>query len=353
MSTKTLRKRIALVAVSAMGFGLMSAAPSSAAVDEAGVGYITAISLAKTSATSSGINNEVTVTATATFPIQAAPGTGDTQTIEFRGALISTPSNGAVSVAMANGTVPTADAGTAVAQAASGNKHTFTYAATTALTAAKTGTFLAKFTPTVAGTYVLRVWQDARAADGVGDAVYVTVETYQDITVTVGAAGALLADQIPNSADTTAGDNSLGGVKVSKVGVEVVQTSGRTGIQVGFAPQYLLTRNAGSITANDEASDMSGKYATIAYSVTNPAGTAVTVYSAQGGTTASASQAVAGLATPGLTSATADIARSQTISPTTGWPQKGSIVYFSAATAGTYTITAFHDANLDTLVSVG
>jgi hypothetical protein len=32
MSTKTLRKRIALVAVSAMGFGLLSAAPSSAAV---------------------------------------------------------------------------------------------------------------------------------------------------------------------------------------------------------------------------------------------------------------------------------------------------------------------------------
>ena len=31
MSTKTLRKRIALVAVSAMGFGLLSAAPSSAA----------------------------------------------------------------------------------------------------------------------------------------------------------------------------------------------------------------------------------------------------------------------------------------------------------------------------------
>ena len=30
MSTKTLRKRIALVAVSALGFGLLSAAPSSA-----------------------------------------------------------------------------------------------------------------------------------------------------------------------------------------------------------------------------------------------------------------------------------------------------------------------------------
>jgi hypothetical protein len=211
MSTKTLRKRIALVAVSAMGFGLMSAAPSSAAVDASGAGYITAISLAKTSATSSGINNKVTVTATATFPIQAAPGAGDTQTIEFRGALISTPSNGAVAVAAADGVVPVKDAGTNVAQAASGSKHTFTYAADTALTAAKTGTFLMEFTPTVAGTYVLRVWQDGRVADGVGDAVYTVGETYQDITVTVGAAGALLADQIPNSADATAGaDTSQG-----------------------------------------------------------------------------------------------------------------------------------------------
>jgi len=42
MSTKTLRKRIALVAVSAMGFGLMSAAPSSAGVtDAADLGTIT------------------------------------------------------------------------------------------------------------------------------------------------------------------------------------------------------------------------------------------------------------------------------------------------------------------------
>ena len=37
MSTKTLRKRIALVAVSAMGFGLLSAAPSSAAVSFASI----------------------------------------------------------------------------------------------------------------------------------------------------------------------------------------------------------------------------------------------------------------------------------------------------------------------------
>jgi len=354
MSTKTLRKRIALVAVSALGFGLMSSAPSNAAVNASGVGYITAISLAKTSATSSGINNKVTVTATATFPIQTAPGNGNTQTIEFRGTLISTPSNGAVATAAADGTVPVKDAGTNVAQAASGNKHTFTYAADTALTAAKTGTFLMEFTPTVAGTYVLRVWQDSRAADAVGDALYVAGETYQDITVTVGAAGALLADQIPNSADATAGaDTSLNGVKVSSVGVEVVQVSGRTGIQVGFAPQYRLTRNAGTITANNGTGSMAAKYATIAYSVTNPAGTAVTIVSAQGGATASTSQAIAGLADPLLASATADIARTQDISNTTGWPQKGSQVFFSAATAGTYTITAFHDANLDTLVSVG
>jgi adhesin/invasin len=203
-------------------------------------------------------------------------------------------------------------------------------------------------TPSAIGTYTIEVWHDQNDNGNRESA-----ENYQTFTV-VASAGGAIANEIPNSANAVAGaDTSLNGVKVSSVGIETVQVSGRTGIQVGFAPQYRLTRNAGTITANNEVPTMAGRFATIAYSVTNPAGTAVTVVSAQGGTTASASQAVAGLATPLLASATADVARTQAISPTAGWPQKGSLVYFAAATAGTYTITAFHDANRDGLVSVG
>jgi len=357
MSTKTTFKRVALATVAALGFGMLSVAPSFAATVAVPAGYATGISLTKSSAASSGINNEVTVAAAVTLPVATAIGGGDTRVIPIVGTLISAPSNGATSITVTAGTAstPALSAGTALSHTGSGNKVTIGYAADSANTAAVVTTDTFKFTPTVAGTYVLRIWQDAVAATATaGDGVYTVGETYQDITVTVGAAGALLADQIPNSADATAGaDSSLNGVKVSSVGVEVVQVSGRTGIQVGFAPQYRLTRNAGTITAANEVPTMAAKYATVAYSVTNPAGTAVTVVSAQGGATASTSQAIAGLATPGLDSATADIARTQAVSNTTGWPQKGSQVFFSAATAGTYTITAFHDANLDTLVSVG
>ena len=98
-----------------------------------------------------------------------------------------------------------------------------------------------------------------------GDGVYAVGDTYQDITVTVGAAGALLAYQFANSADATASTNgTLNGVKVSSVGAEVVQVSCRTGIQVGFAPQYRLTRNGGASNSDAGASNAT-KFANIAY----------------------------------------------------------------------------------------
>ena len=67
MSTKTLRKRIALVAVSAMGFGLLSAAPSSAAV--------TSIALAGP-ARAGGAAVSVVATGTGTQTYVAAVGAG-------------------------------------------------------------------------------------------------------------------------------------------------------------------------------------------------------------------------------------------------------------------------------------
>jgi hypothetical protein len=354
MSTKTLRKRIALVAVSALGFGVMSVAPSSAA--EAG-GAVTSINGVALTANSNAINTSIGLAIGITTA--ATTGAGDTDTLKISAKLTSFPTGGGIAVAAAAAGTAASDGdanmagtmtysnvgavGTCVQTATGGTGNTL--AATTTGTAAGAGFCKVSFTPTVAGSYVLTVWAET-ATTGTQDGP----ETSNTFSFTVGATAA--SAELANSADTTAGNDTTGGLKVSSVGIETVQVSGRTGIQVGFAPQYRITRNAGTITANDEA-DTTGRVATLSYSVTNPAGTAVTVVSAQGGATASTSQAVAALTTPLLTSATADVARTQAISPTTGWPQKGSVVYFSAATAGTYTITAFHDANRDTLVSVG
>ena len=64
MSTKTLRKRIALVAVSALGFGLVSAAPSSAAA--ADNGEVTAVISTAATANTYAVGQAQTFTATVT-----------------------------------------------------------------------------------------------------------------------------------------------------------------------------------------------------------------------------------------------------------------------------------------------
>jgi hypothetical protein len=353
MSTKTLRKRIALVAVSALGFGLVSAAPSSAA--EAG-GAVTSINGVALTANSNAINTSVGLALGITTAVST--GAGATDTLQISAKLTSFPTGGGTAVAAAAaGTAATdGDAnmlgtmtysnvgavGTCVQTATGGTGNTL--GATSTGAAAGTGFCKVSFTPTVAGTYVLTVWAET-AAIGTQDGP----ETSNTFSFTIGATSA--SSEFANSADTTASVDASTtlGLKVSSVGIETVQVSGRTGIQVGFAPQYRVTRNAGATAADSVA--VTSRNATIAYSVTNPAGTAVTVVSAQGGATASTSQAIAGVGSIAMPTPTAAV--TQAISATTGWPQKGSIVYFSAATAGTYTITAFHDANRDTLVSVG
>jgi len=317
MSTKTLRKRIALVAVSALGFGLMSSAPSSA-----GAGDEIADLQAITSALVTGGSATVGITTAANFDItltSPAVTAANADTATIYAAVTSAPVGGGATVVWTRATAGTTPAITAniTPGSPSGQKVVVTYGGN--ISAAVTGAVgKLAVTPDTAGSYVVTVWHDKNR-----DGIFTAGETSRTIAVTATSAGAVLANQIPNSADATAGaDSSLNGVKVSSVGVEVVQVSGRTGIQVGFAPQYRLTRNAGTITAANEVPTMAAKFATISYSVTNPAGTAVTVVSAQGGATASTSQAIAGLATPGLDSTTADIARTQAISNTTGWPQR-------------------------------
>jgi len=295
MSTKTTFKRVALVAVASLGFGMLSAAPSSAGAGDAATNASIA-SITVTNPTLPSVGAAAAFTIAVKNATQIAAATADTFAI--RAKITSAPAGGLSAFTGAFVAVTNFTDGTGAVGASGANllSATRTTAALAANTTTSIGTLT--FTPAVAGTYAVNFYHDANL-----DGIQQDNEVYQTASITVGATAA--SAEFANSADTTAGDDTTAGIKVGVVGIETVQVSGRTGIQVGFAPQYRLTRNAGTITANDEASDMSARFATIAYSVTNPAGTAVTVVSAQGGTTASTSQAIAGLSTPLLTSATA------------------------------------------------
>ena len=354
MSTKTTFKRIALVAVASLGFGVLSTVSATAGDVAVAAGNITSINGVALTANTNAVGSTVKLAVGATTAAQTPVGE---LRLQLAGKITSFPVGGAATVTGAQ----------AVAAATDGDANvlgTMTYvntapvgaclqtgatdgpllAASTTGTAAGAGFCHMQFTPAITGTYVMTVWGDLDRDNAIDDN-----EVSQTFSFSIVATSSV--SEFANSADTTASVNAstTAGLRVSSVGIETVQVSGRTGIQVGFAPQYRVTRNAGADAADSVA--ITSRNATIAYSVTNPAGTAVTVVSAQGGATASTSQAIAGVGSIAMPTPTAAV--TQAISATTGWPQKGSIVYFSAATAGTYTITAFHDANRDTLVSVG
>jgi len=138
MSTKTTFKRIALVAVASLGFGLLSVAPSSAAIvsdtlTAAGAATATSSTVSPNAATVdltvrgiSSTNNEVmTVTGT----LVSSPATNAVTSVSFAATAGATQSNASISGGAV--TIPTAGNGT--------------------------GYITASFAPTVAGTYVINL----------------------------------------------------------------------------------------------------------------------------------------------------------------------------------------------------
>jgi hypothetical protein len=160
-------------------------------------------------------------------------------------------------------------------------------------------------------------------------------------TLTVGSA-TTAAQDFGNAIDTTASVNGNGtnttGTIVPSVGVNVVEASGRVGQMVGFAPTYKVKRNAGATDGLLTAS-LASLAARLVYSVAGPTGTAVSVVDAKVAGVASTSQTIAGAGTLLAGETTSSIA--------------GSTVYFTPATAGTYTITVYHDQNRGATVSAG
>jgi len=185
MSIKTLRKRIALVAVASLGFGLMSVVPASAAAQDGP--ELTAINVKAATANTNEASSEISV-----FVGGTATGTDldATETINFAAALTTFPTGGFVAVEGQTGEASlnfTAAAGTDT-----GSTNKVVYAATVdatggATTVSATGTNgLVKFsfTPTVSGAYVVTFWNDVDD-DGSLD----LTEARQTLSITVTARG--------------------------------------------------------------------------------------------------------------------------------------------------------------------
>jgi len=199
MSIKTLRKRIALVAVSALAVTGLSTVPANSATTTT---MVEGITLANTTTTPT-VGTAVVVNMGAA--IGDVTGAADNDTLRFTGFLSQYPA-GAFATVAANATAVGTDgelAGVTLAvgaqdnttEAASGANYTVTLVDASALTnndpsaegnivaSVSQGAAKFSFTPTAAGTYELKVWFD-QDADGVVD----VAEAVQTISITVAAA---------------------------------------------------------------------------------------------------------------------------------------------------------------------
>ncbi len=194
MSTKTTFKRIALVAVAALGAGVLSVAPASAG--ELPGSQVTAVTVAKETA-SPTVGSAVFVKFGATFAALTAAAGNNADSTQFRAAITAFPAGGSVAITSntaANATpagtaTPVAvTAGTAPTTAATAgtNEVTVTLAAEdTTAWSAQTLTYLAgfNFTPTKAGVYEVTVWRDTDDADDID-----VSEVRNSVSITVAAA---------------------------------------------------------------------------------------------------------------------------------------------------------------------
>jgi hypothetical protein len=195
MSTKTTFKRIALVTVAALGFGVMSVAPSNAAIN--------ADTLTLSAATAAQTTAETATSTSAVVTVSFLGGTNDS--VSVTASLVSAPAGNTALPTLsltetASATVN--DAATAVAGT--------TYAANSAVkvitadsTKVTTGKFKVYLTvggkdgtaPTVAGTYVVKLTPTAQGGNSLAAA------TAQTLTITVTTAATL--DKVPSASLST------------------------------------------------------------------------------------------------------------------------------------------------------
>jgi hypothetical protein len=238
MSTKTIYKRIALVAVTALGAGVLSVAPASAAGEELPGSQVTAVTVA-TETTAPEVGSPVFVKFGASFAALTAAAGNNADKTQFRAAITAFPTGGSVAITSntaANATpagtaTPIAvTAGTAptTAATASSNEVTVTLAAEdTTAWSAQTLTYLAgfNFTPTKTGVYEVTVWRDADDADDID-----VSEVRNSVSITVAAASTLdlglstaFMTGITGGADASSTTNAVARTAAKAAGTQVAQ----------------------------------------------------------------------------------------------------------------------------------
>jgi trimeric autotransporter adhesin len=251
MSTKTTFKRVALVAVAALGLGMLSVAPSSAGAI-ANTNTVSSVATAVLDTTSTSlagrVGQQVTITPKGTITAGADTAAGVVQVLSIATAITNQPATSAVypkisAVAAPSATLDqagpglllnsTANASTSSEGSSSAvatiNYHTLeaeVIAAVTTSTALGTITF----TPTVAGTYTLVVWNERTRTIGAFNnatpnvataetqAALSGTESYQTFTINVasGVGSVTLTPQNATAAAVTTNYGTHGSlVKVS------------------------------------------------------------------------------------------------------------------------------------------
>jgi len=313
MSTKTTFKRVALVAVASLGFGVLSVvAPTSASAAENSVAEVTALQLA-------GASTNVSVTqredvATANYAVGIVIDTTDVaevaDTATLYAAFTSKPSastltNGSLTFGPAQTDVidSGADNGTTTITAGSGSAAAKMVVAPSALDSLMTDADLGNlaFTPDTPGTYVVRMWHDANA-----NLIWDSTEATRTLTVVAGAAASTLtvtqyaatAAALSDDVVSTLDHGSLFILSLKDAGGNATALAAGEGISI-TATGCTISLDGGSNSVSDSATLTSstspslGKYSVNVYK--SAAGSCVATFAGAGslaGVVASTSNAI-------------------------------------------------------------
>jgi len=335
MSTKTTIKRIALVAVSALGFGVVTAiAPASA-----GTVYTSSISVSTNVAPVAGANGTAVIH---TVRFLSAT-TGSSLTVAPKVTLTSKPSTSSLVVQSDTTTISSGkyEFSSSATQSTAGTDYGVLTGTNTASLASESGytyyTALAYLHAhyDVAGTYVWTIWDDSTTTNGVlnGSEVATTftvvvggtgsTSTYTAATTVWGSTaaksgsnGALIRLQLKDASGNPTSPDTAGGVKVSVSGSGQVATVGTT--NVADASSYILASgdfngsgyawfNVTDATAETVVVSFTG-YGSMASSFTAPAAVTLTYKADAARSTAPiiAKGAATGLQVNSAATATAD-----------------------------------------------
>jgi len=219
-------KKVAVVAVASLGFGLLSVVPANSATI---TGTITSINL-KTVTSAPTAGSAVAVNFGLVKPAQTVAN-GDQ--IQFQAALTSVPSGGSTSVTSSislggtgSATYPDGWSGTAAVVTAGGvggNVKLTASAQAITNTSAPGGTVTAtatagsgsfSFTPPVAGTYVMTVWHDTGSSPNL---TLDATEVSQTVSITVAAAASTAYSNTLSTAYAIDGDGTAAGTSNTDV----------------------------------------------------------------------------------------------------------------------------------------